>query len=151
MEIDILSRLLQLAPLDTNMELPPKVFVDMGGEFIDFIEGISLTARFPNMERYMNPFGFMQGGIIVAAMDNTISPLSYVSAPPNITKEINTTFKRPIKENDRFIHVVATVVKKTTSNIILHAEVLNEKGKLAAKGVANCVFIKGMRSVQNAF
>ena len=141
MEIDILSKLLQLSPSETNMELPPKVFVDMGGEFIDFVEGVSLTARFPNMERYMNPFGFMQGGIIVAAMDNTISPLSYVSAPPNITKEINATYKRPIKACDRFIDVVATVTKKTTSNIILHAEVLNEKGKLAAKGVANCVFL----------
>ncbi len=145
MGMDILSKLLQLAPSNTNMELPPKVFVDMRGEFIEFVEGISLTARFPNMERYMNPFGYMQGGIIVAAMDNTISPLSYVSAPPNITKEINTKYKRPVKASDQFIDVVATVAKKTTSNIILHAEVLNEKGKLAAKGVANCVFIKGIR------
>ncbi len=151
MGMDILSKLLQLAPSNTNMELPPKVFVDMRGEFIEFVEGISLTARFPNMERYMNPFGYMQGGIIVAAMDNTISPLSYVSAPPNITKEINTKYKRRVKASDQFIDVVGTVAKKTTSNIILHAEVLNEKGKLAAKGVANCVFIKGIRGTQNAF
>jgi len=95
--MDILSNLLQLAPTDTNMELPPKIFLDMEGEFIEFVKGEKLIAQFPNFERYMNPFGFMQGGIIVAAIDNTIAPLSYVSAPPNITKEINTTFKRPIK------------------------------------------------------
>ena len=135
-----------MVPANTSMVLPPKVFIDMEGEFIEFVEGISLTARYPNKERYMNPFGFMQGGIIVAAIDNTISPLSYISAPPNITKEINTTYKRPIKATDRFIDVIASVMKTTATSIILQAEVMNEKGKLAAKGIANCVFIKGMRS-----
>jgi len=52
----------------------------MEGEFIDLVEGISLTARFPNKDRYMNPMGFMQGGIITAAIDNTVSPLSYMLA-----------------------------------------------------------------------
>ena len=141
----IISKLLELFPSHTSMELPPKVFVDMEGEFIEFVEGEKLIARYPNKSRYMNPFGFMQGGIIVAAIDNTISPLSYASAEPNITTEINTTFKRPVKENDRFIDVIATVLKKTATHITLKAEVLNEKGKLAATGISTCVFIKGMR------
>ncbi len=136
---------MQLMPADTSMELPPKVFLDMEGEFIEFVENIKLVARFPNKERYMNPFGFMQGGILVAAMDNTISPLSYISAPPSITKEINTTFKRPVKQTDHFIEVVATVIEKTVSYISLQAEVFNSKGKLAAKCIANSVYIKGNR------
>ena len=143
--MEILSKLIQLAPSGTNMELPPKVFLDMKGEFTEFVKGEKLVARFPNLERYMNPFGFMQGGIIVAAIDNTIAPLSYVSALPNITKEINTTYKRPIKQSDTYIQVIATVVKLTATNITLHAEVLNSKGKLAASAVSNCVFIKGCR------
>ena len=145
MSNNIVSELMQLFPSNTNMELPPKVFVDMDGEFIEFIKGEKLTARYPNKLRYMNPFGFMQGGIIVAAIDNTISPLSYASAEPNITSEINTTYKRPIKESDKFIEVIATILEKTSTHIILQAEVLNEKGKLAAKAISTCVFIKGMR------
>lgn len=145
MNADIFQRLLQLVPVDTTLELPPKVFLDMEGEFIEFNEKEKLVARFPNKERYMNPFGFMQGGILVAAMDNTISPLSYIAAPPNITKDIHATFKRPIKRSDTFIDVVATVVEKTATAIILKADVLNERGKLAASGVASCVFVKGMR------
>ena len=143
--MDILSKLIQLAPSGTNMELPPKIFLDMKGEFTEFVKGERLVARFPNYERYMNPFGFMQGGIIVAAIDNTIAPLSYVSAPPNITKEINTTYKSPIKESDSYIQVIATIAKLTATHITLHAEVLNSKGKLAALAIANCVFIKGHR------
>ena len=142
MNKDIMSRLLEMVPFDSGMELPPKVFVDMEGEFIEFVEGSSLTARFPNKERYMNPFGFMQGGIITAAIDNTVSPLSYVVGPPSITKEIKTTYKRPIQKTDRFIDVFASVVEKTSSNIVLKAEVKNEKGKLAAIGLAKGVFIK---------
>lgn len=145
MDNEILSQLLKMAPSNTGMELPPKVFIDMEGEFIEFVEGEKLVARFPNKERYMNPFGFMQGGIIVAAMDNTISPLSYVVAPPSITKEIITTYKRPIKESDSFIEVIGTVLEKSEKQIKLKAEVMNEKGKLAATGIATCVFIKGMR------
>ena len=142
MNKDIMARLLEILPSSVGMELPPKIFKDMDGTFIDFVEGKSLTARFPNKERYMNPFGFMQGGIIVAAIDNTISPLSYILSPPSITKEITTTFKRPIKQTDNFIDVIASVLEKTLTHIVLQAEVRNENGKLAAKGVANCVFIK---------
>jgi len=145
MKIDIMTRLHELMPSDAGMELPPKIFVDMGGEFIDFIEEKSLTVRFPNKERYMNPLGFMQGGIIVAAMDNAIAPLSYILAPPNITKEINASFKRPVTQIDRYIDVTASVIKKTSAYIILQAEVRNEKGKLVAKGIARCVFIKARK------
>ncbi len=74
MNKDIMQRMLELMPSDTGMDLPPRVFTDMEGEFIDLVEGISLTARFPNKDCYMNPMGFMQGGILTAAIDNTVSP-----------------------------------------------------------------------------
>jgi len=73
-----MQRVLELMFSETGMNLPPKIFMDMDGEFIDLVEGVSLTARFPNKERYMNPMGFMQGGIITAAIDNTVSPLRNV-------------------------------------------------------------------------
>lgn len=146
MHTEIMSKLLKLIPSNTIMELPPKIFIEMEGEFVDFVEGESLTVKFQNKEKYMNPFGFMQGGIIVAAIDNTISPLSYVVAPPNVTKEICTSFKRPVKKDHKFIFVKASVVKKTSLDIILQAEVTNEIGKIVAIGTANCMFIKEKKS-----
>jgi len=47
---DIISRIFKMIPSDTGMELPPKVFIDMEGEFIDFVEGEALTTRFPNKD-----------------------------------------------------------------------------------------------------
>jgi len=145
MKSDILKRIESLLPVDSNMKLPPNVFIDMEGEFLEFEEGKKLVARYPNKLRYANPFGFMQGGIIVAAMDNTVSPLSYIVGPPNVTRGIEATFKRPIKDSDAYIDVIATVVEQSDSGITLRAEVLNARCKLAATGIADCVYIKGQR------
>jgi|PlaIllAssembly_1097288.scaffolds.fasta_scaffold467408_2 uncharacterized protein (TIGR00369 family) len=149
MNKDIMQRVLELMPSDTGMDLPPRVFSDMEGEFIDLVEGISLTARFPNKDRYMNPMGFMQGGIITAAIDNTVSPLSFMLGSPNVTQTISTTFKRPIKKTDRFVIVKASMIEKTETHIVMQAEVKSDSGKLMANGVAKCVFIKNRKSNEN--
>ena len=149
MNKDIMQRVLELMPSDTGMDLPPRVFSDMEGEFIDLVEGISLTACFPNKDRYMNPMGFMQGGIITAAIDNTVSPLSFMLGSPNVTQTISTTFKRPIKKTDRFVIVKASMIEKTETHIVMQAEVKSDSGKLMANGVAKCVFIKNRKSNEN--
>ena len=149
MNKDIMQRVLELMPSDTGMDLPPRVFSDMEGEFIDLVEGISLTARFPNKDRYMNPMGFMQGGIITAAIDNTVSPLSFMLGSTNVTQTISTTFKRPIKKTDRFVIVKASMIEKTETHIVMQAEVKSDSGKLMANGVAKCVFIKNRKSNEN--
>jgi uncharacterized protein (TIGR00369 family) len=149
MNKDIMQRVLELMPSDTGMDMPPRVFSDMEGEFIDLVEGISLTARFPNKDRYMNPMGFMQGGIITAAIDNTVSPLSFMLGSPNVTQTISTTFKRPIKKTDRFVIVKASMIEKTETHIVMQAEVKSDSGKLMANGVAKCVFIKNRKSNEN--
>jgi uncharacterized protein (TIGR00369 family) len=149
MNKDIMQRVLELMTSDTGMDMPPRVFCDMEGEFIDLVEGISLTARFPNKDRYMNPMGFMQGGIITAAIDNTVSPLSFMLGSPNVTQTISTTFKRPIKKTDRFVIVNASMIEKTETHIVMQAEVKSDSGKLMANGVAKCVFIKNRKSNEN--
>lgn len=145
MSKDILSRMLSLVPPESGMELPPKIFFDMEAEFIEFIEGELLTVRFPCKERYSNPFGFMQGGIITAAIDNTVSPFSYVIAPPSITKEIVTKYKRPVKFGEKYIDVTATLLDKDEKNLVLQGKVRNEMGKIVALGVATAVFIKARK------
>lgn len=146
MEDTIVDQLIQSVPKGMELEIPPRVFLDMEGTFIEYIENTRLVAHYPNKERYMNPFGFMQGGIIVAAMDNTIGPLSYAAAPPSVTKEIHTEYKRPVKSSDSYIKVEATVVEKNDTSITLQARVFNENGKLAASCISNCIYVKANRS-----
>lgn len=139
---NIMSLLLEIIPYDSGMTLPPNIFSEMDGQFLEFAENESLVARFPNRENYMNPVRFMQGGIITAAIDNTVSPLSYTLGSPCVTKEITTTFKRPITEADSFIYVTAIFDDISDKSVKLRAFVRNEKGRLAALAHVICIFIK---------
>ena len=116
----------------SGMELPPKIFNEMEGELVEYVDGQSLTAKFPVKECYSNPYGFMQGGMVVAAIDNTLAPFSYLISPASITNNIDTTFVRPVKMAFEFIFVTAFLIGKTPLQIHLRAEVKNPTGKLLA-------------------
>lgn len=119
-------------PTDGSLELPPKIFIDMEAEVLDYQEGQALTIRFPVKERYQNPMRMMQGGMIVAAIDNTVGPLSYLVAPPSVTTQLNTSYVRPVTPNDRTITVEARVVELTRRQLFFTARVSNEAGKTVA-------------------
>jgi len=91
-----------------------------------------LTARFPVLERYQNPLRTMQGGMIVAAIDNTIGPLSYLVAPPSVTTQMNTSYIRPVTRDDAYIIVEGAVDEITRRQLFLSARVTNPAGKLLA-------------------
>src|SRR5690606_535888 len=60
------------------LEIPPRIFHLLGGHFTAFdADAASLSARFPVKQDYRNPLGFMQGGMIIAAIDNTMGPLCF--------------------------------------------------------------------------
>jgi len=115
-----------------GVEIPPKVYTVMDAEVIDYQEKSSLTIKFPIKEKYQNPLGHMQGGVIVAAIDNTLGPLSYLVAPPSATLQLNTQYIRPVLPDEKFIQVKAVLVDKTKNQLIMRAEVINEAGKLVA-------------------
>ena len=80
-----------------QFRIPPPVFVSMQAEVVAFDpEEASLTVRFPVLEKDLNPYHTMQGGMIAAAIDNTLGPLSMLVAPPNVTRQLEVTYSRPI-------------------------------------------------------
>ena len=104
--------------------LPPPVFSAMQGEFIAVdLDAGTLTARFPVLETYLNPYGTMQGGMIAAAVDNTLGPLSMLVAPPNVTRRLNMTYSRPITRDLEFIIVEARLLERKGRWLFFRAEV----------------------------
>ncbi len=80
-----------------DYELPPPVFTYMQGEFLEYDpERGVLTNRFPVLEKYLNPYGAMQGGMVAAAVDNTLGPLSMLVASPNVTRKLELKYSNPI-------------------------------------------------------
>ena len=120
-----------------NYEIPPPVFEDMQGDFIDFSADENyLISRFPVLERYCNPYGTMQGGMIAAAIDNTLGPLSMLVAPPNVTRRMEITFSRAIRPELGYIMVEAHFNGVKGNKLQFSARVRDPDGNLLARAVA---------------
>jgi acyl-coenzyme A thioesterase PaaI-like protein len=118
--------------------IPPPVFTSMNGEFVDFdLEEGVLRSRFPVMEEFLNPYGVMQGGMIAAAVDNTLGPLSMLVAPPNVTRHLEMKYSSPVSPDLEHIVVTARFLEREDKKLSFNAVVRDPNGKLLAKARAS--------------
>ena len=117
-------------PEPVHALVPPPCLLDMQGEVVEYEDGRALTMRFPVLPRYRNPLGNMQGGFIVAALDNTIGPFSFLIAPPSATASLDAQYLRPVTSNDASITCCAWLVERTRNTLHIHAEARNEAGRI---------------------
>ena len=117
-----------------EIQFPPPVFEAMQGEVLDYDpETETLINRFPVLDEHLNPYGNMQGGIIAAAIDNTIGPLSMIVSPPNFTRYMNLKYGRVVSPDLAYINVTATFIKKNKRQLFFEAVVKDSEGnKLAS-------------------
>ena len=117
-----------------EIQFPPPVFDAMQGEVLDYdIETETLKNRFPVLAEQLNPYGNMQGGIIAAAMDNTIGPLSMLVSPPNFTRYMKVKYGRVVSPDLGYIYVTAIFKKKNKRQLFFEAVVEDKEGnKLAS-------------------
>lgn len=134
-----LNRILRARASTGVLKIPPPCFDEMKGEYTAFDEvGRLLVARFPVEPRYQNPLGYMQGGFVTAAIDNTIGPLSYLVAPPSVTLQLCTHYLRPVAPDTSHIFVHGRVDEMTKSYLYLSARVLDPKDRVLAIAQASC-------------
>ena len=121
----------------SEFTFPPPVFGAMEGEFVDLdLDAGTLVARFPVRESYLNPYGAMQGGMITAAVDNTLGPLSMLVAPPNVTRHLEMTYSRPAKLEMGYIVVHARLLERQDRWLSFRAEVRSPEGARLARSKA---------------
>jgi acyl-coenzyme A thioesterase PaaI-like protein len=114
--------------------VPPPVFTELGGQFIKFdSDETLLIARFPIEERFLNPYKVLQGGMIAAAIDNTLGPLSMLIAPPNLTRRLEVKFSRPARLADKFLFVDAQLDRREGRRLFFRADARNPEGDLIAR------------------
>lgn len=128
--------------VNTKMEIPPKCFYDMEGEFGEYEKGKSLTCHFPVLEKQTNPAGFMQGGYIAAAFDNTFGPFSFLLAKnPTATIDMNVQYIRPVRQGIR-VTVEVKLVAKGFTTLAMAGEMKDERGRLLATSQTNLLVFK---------
>jgi len=117
-----------------ELTIPPPVFDALKGEYVSYdAENEVLTNRFPVLSEHLNPYGNMQGGIIAAAIDNTIGPLSVLVAPPNFTRHMELKYGKVVSPDLDFIYVTARFTGTKKRQLFFEAVVKNSDGdKLAS-------------------
>jgi uncharacterized protein (TIGR00369 family) len=114
---------------NSGLKIPPPIFEFLGGEILEVTDK-SMTTRYPVRPEYQNPFGYMQGGVLAAIIDNTIGPLSFLIAPPSVTTHFNISYVRPVGEDQQFVTVTGKLTHQTKRQLFMEAEVVNEAGKV---------------------
>jgi acyl-coenzyme A thioesterase PaaI-like protein len=109
----------------------------MGGQFVelDLDEGF-LKARFPICESSLNPYHTMQGGMVAAAVDNTLGPLSMLVAPPNVTRQLEMTYNHPVTVEMGHMVVTAHFLERKGRWLYFRATVDSLQGQRLARAKA---------------
>ena len=114
--------------------LPPPSFEIMEGAIMAFSEEEkSIIVRMPILEAWLNPYGTMQGGLIIGAIDNAVGPLSLLLAPKSMTRDIASKLLKPITMDTEFIYVTATLFERKKRRLIFDAVVQDKDKNIYAK------------------
>ena len=114
--------------------LPPPSFEIMEGAIMAFSEEEkSIIVRMPILEAWLNPYGTMQGGLIIGAIDNAVGPLSLLLAPKSMTRDIESRLLKPITMDTEFIYVTATLFERKKRRLIFDAVVQDKDKNIYAK------------------
>jgi acyl-coenzyme A thioesterase PaaI-like protein len=136
-----------------DLRLPPPVMEMMRAEVRDYRPGgdggvgSTLVIRFPVQEAFQNPMGVMQGGMIAAAVDNAIGPLSYLAAPPSVTSQLTMTYLAPVTPDLPHLDVEARLVARAGRQLVFDATVRAPDGRELAIGRASQTIVRGKREL----
>lgn len=139
MKIEAIYEILKkrLGDMQTDLLIPPPVFETMQGEVLDFNqEAGTFTTRFPVLTQFLNPYSTMQGGMIAAAVDNTIGPLSLLVAKPNVTRRLEMKYSRLVTPELGHIIVRAEFLGRNGRELTFKADVRDSEDNLLARAKA---------------
>jgi len=141
-----------MASAAPGLTIPPPVFEDMQAEVVDYAPGeddthlgARLTVRMPVLERYHNPMGHVQGGIVAAMIDNAVGPLSYLVAPPSATTQMTVSYLAPLLPDLPSVDVTATLAHRAGRTLLIDAEVRAPGGDLLAAARASHTIVRPPR------
>ena len=119
-----------------DFKLPPPSFELMKCEIIEYdTQEQSLTIRVPVLEDWQNPFGTMQGGLIVGAIDNAVGPLSMLVAGANMTRSIETKYLKAITMDVEMVYVRAKLLEQKKRRLTFEVLVEDVFGEIYTKAM----------------
>ena len=119
---------------EQSLILPPPSFSMMQCEVINYQETEkTIVVKIPVLKDWVNPYNTMQGGLIEAAVDNAVGPLSLLSAPVNITRNIETKFIKSVTLETQYIYVYAKLSEQRKKRLTFEVTVEDKDGVIFTK------------------
>jgi uncharacterized protein (TIGR00369 family) len=127
---------------------PAKSSVSLGFELLE-LDAKAMTARvkFDGRADFTNPAGYIQGGFLVAMMDDAIGMLTTVKAGTErfpSTVDLHTHFLRPVRVGP--VEVAARLRNVGRAMVFAEADLFDARGKEAARATASLT----LNSIQKA-
>jgi len=118
---------------------PARSSLSLGFEIMELdMKAMFTRVRFAGREDFTNPAGFIQGGYLVAMMDDAIGMLATIKAGnakyPS-TVDLHTHFLRPVRVG--VIEVTARLRNIGRAMIFAEADLVDARGKEAARATAS--------------
>ncbi|MEY2883372.1 MAG: hypothetical protein RL490_1096 [Pseudomonadota bacterium] len=121
--------------------VPPTAIL-LGQELLSVdSEAGEVKMRFRVGKDFCNPMGNVQGGILVAMLDDAAAVAAIVKSGKRIvvpTIELKTSFMAPAKAN-AWLYATGRCIKLGRSVAFMEAELTDETGKLIAKLTTSCL------------
>lgn len=119
--------------------VPARSSVSLGFELLELdAKAMTTRVRFDGRADFTNPAGYIQGGYLVAMMDDAIGMLATVKAGtakfPS-TVDLHTHFLRPVRVGA--IEVAARLRNIGRAMIFAEADLFDARGKEAARATAS--------------
>ena len=102
------------------------------------MKDLTTRVRFEGKPEFCNPAGVIQGGYLIAMMDDTIGMLAGMKAGPEklpSTVDLHTHFLRPVRKG--MIEVFASIRNAGRAMLFAEAELYDPRGKEAARSAAS--------------
>ena len=114
--------------------LPPPSYELMQCKILEFNpEQKSIVVKVAILDKFLNPYGTLQGGLILGAIDNAVGPLSMLIAPKNVTRNIESKLIKPITLDVEHIYVSVTLFEHKKRRLIFDAIVRDKEKTIYAK------------------
>ncbi|MGA1343949.1 MAG: PaaI family thioesterase [Hyphomonas sp.] len=119
--------------------VPARSSVSLGFELLELdAKAMTTRVRFNGDPEFTNPAGYIQGGYLVAMMDDAIGMLATVKAGTGrfpSTVDLHTHFLRPVRVGA--IEVAARLRNIGRAMIFAQADLFDARGKEAARATAS--------------
>ena len=118
---------------------PARSSVSLGFELIELdAKAMTTRVRFNGSPEFTNPAGYIQGGYLVAMMDDAIGMLTTIKAGTSkypSTVDLHTHFLRPVRVGP--IEVAARLRNVGRAMVFAEADLFDSRGKEAARATAS--------------